>query len=138
MSAPDQALRWIQITPFLGVSDLARAAAFYRDVLGFSVWSPGGGYAYAERERVGIRLLELGAQSPGSPGRGHAYIDIVGLDALFAALEPALAILPPDRWSAPADQPHAQREFWVRDPDGNLLTFGEGIGPNAAQWDYRT
>jgi hypothetical protein len=46
--------------------------------------------------------------------------------------------LPGDRWGPSADQPYAQREFWVRDPDGNLLTFGEGIGPNAAQWDDRT
>ena len=26
---------------------------------------------------------------------------------------------------------------FVRDPDGNLLSFGEGIGANATQWDYR-
>lgn len=137
MSVADRHPRWVQITPFLGVSDLANATSFFRDVLGFGVWSPGGGYAYAERERVGLRLLELDAGSTNPPGSTHAYVDIAGVDALFAALEPALSMLAADRWSAPKDQPYGQREFWVRDPDGNLLTFGEGIGPNAAQWDYR-
>ncbi|WP_066531820.1 VOC family protein [Erythrobacter sp. CCH5-A1] len=137
MSDPAKLPHWVQITPTLGVSDLARAMAFYRDVLGFGVWSPGGGYAYVERERVALRILALEVTGANPPGRMHAYVDIIGLDALFAALEPALATLPDDRWGPPADQPHLQREFWVRDPDGSLLTFGEGIGPNAAQWDYR-
>lgn len=129
---------WIQITPFFGVSQLDRSMAFFKDVLGFGIWSPGGGYAYAERDRVGLRLLELdvGALSP--PGCSHAYVDVADVDSLFDALEPALRGLPAGRWGPLKDQPHGQREFWVRDPDGNLLTFGEGIGPNAGQWNYRT
>lgn len=137
MSEPDATRRWVQITPFLSVSDLERAIAFYRDLLGFSVWSPGGGYAYAERERVAVRLLALGEDSATPLVRTHAYVDIAGVDALFSDLKPALDALPAERWGPPKDHPYAQREFWVRDPDGNLLTFGEGIGPNAAQWDYR-
>jgi catechol 2,3-dioxygenase-like lactoylglutathione lyase family enzyme len=129
--------RWIQITPFLGVSQLDRAVAFYRDVLGFAIWSPGGGYAYAERERVGLRLLALEADAPFPPGSSHAYVDVADADGLFAEWEAALRALPAERWGPPKDHSYGQREFWVRDPDGNLLTFGQGIGANATQWDYR-
>jgi catechol 2,3-dioxygenase-like lactoylglutathione lyase family enzyme len=128
---------WIQITPFFGVADIEPAVAFYRDVLGFKVWQPGGGYAYAERDLIGIRLLELDEGALNPPGCSHAYCDVRDADALFSELENRLAPLPPERWGRPKDQPYGQREFWVRDPDGNLLTFGQGIGVNATQWDYR-
>lgn len=137
MTDPDKAPRWVQITPFFGVSDLVRAIGFYRDELGFSVWSPGGGYAYAERDRVAVRLLALDRGSTNPPGCSHAYVDIIGIDTLFACWEAALRALPEGQWGPPKDHAYGQREFWVRDPDGNLMTFGEGIGPNAAQWDYR-
>jgi catechol 2,3-dioxygenase-like lactoylglutathione lyase family enzyme len=127
----------VQITPFFGVFDLERAIVFYRDVLAFTIWSPGGGYAYAERERVGLRLLMLDAAALNPPGCSHAYIDVHDVDSLFAELQPALATLPTDRWGQLRHQSYDQREFWVRDPDGNLLTFGQGVGPNADQWTYR-
>lgn len=132
----DQPL-WIQITPFFGVSRLDQSVAFFKDVLGFGIWSPGGGYAYAERDRIGLRLLELDDGAPHPPGRSHAYVDVSDVERLFAEWEPQLRGLPSGQWGAPKDQPYGQREFWVRDPDGNLLTFGQGIGANAAQWDYR-
>jgi catechol 2,3-dioxygenase-like lactoylglutathione lyase family enzyme len=129
--------KWVQITPFFGVSCLEQAIAFYRDVLGFKIWSPGGGYAYAEQERVAIRVVELDAGASNPPGCSHAYIDIGDADELFAKFVDRLNALSADRWGPPKDQPYGQREFWVRDPDGNLLTFGEGIGDNASQWACR-
>jgi catechol 2,3-dioxygenase-like lactoylglutathione lyase family enzyme len=128
---------WVQITPFFGVSDLEQAIAFYRDVLGFTVWSPGGGYAYAEQERIAVRLLELDEGSSNPAGCSHAYIDIGDADELFAKFVDRLSELSADRWGPPRDQPYGQREFWVRDPDGNLITLGQGIGGNSSQWDYR-
>lgn len=128
---------FIQVTPFFGVSTLGSAIAFYQDMLGFSIFSPGGGYAYVERERVALRLLELDAGAPIQPGCSHAYIDVVDVDALFAELAPRLGELGGGRYGPPIDQDYGQREFWVRDPDGNLLNFGQGIGANAGQWDYR-
>ena len=128
---------FIQVTPFLGVAAMEPALAFYRDILGFTVHVHGGGYAYIERERIAFRLLELddGAHNP--PGCSHAYVDVADAQALFGALHTALATLPEGRWGPPRDHAYGQREFWVRDPDGNLITFGEGIGLNAGQWDYR-
>jgi catechol 2,3-dioxygenase-like lactoylglutathione lyase family enzyme len=128
---------WIQITPFFGVSRLDQSVAFFKDVLGFSIWSPGGGYAYAEHDRIGLRLLELDGSALNPPGCSHAYVDVSDVERLFAELEPRLRGLPSEQWGAPKDQPYGQREFWVRDPDGNMLTFGQGIGDNAAQWDDR-
>lgn len=129
--------QWIQITPFFGVSRLDQSVAFFKDALGFGIWNLGGGYAYAERDRIGLRLLELGDSAPHPPGLSHAYVDVADVGRLFADWEPQLRGLAPERWGAPKDQAYGQREFWVRDPDGNLLTFGQGIGANAAQWDYR-
>ncbi len=127
----------IQVTPFLGTGRLDRAIGFYRDVLGFALHAHFDGYAYLERDRVGIRLLELDAGAPHPPGASHAYIDVRDVDALFAQLEPRLRALPAGTFAIPRDAPYHQREFWVRDPDGNLIHFGQGIGPSATQWDYR-
>ena len=128
---------FIQVTPFLGVAAMEAALAFFRDTLGFIVYVDEGGYAYVERERIAFRLLELEDGARNSPGCAHAYVDVADADALFAELEPKLRELPSDRWGAPCDQHYGQREFWVRDPDGNHLTFGQGIGANAGQWAYR-
>ncbi|WP_077146480.1 VOC family protein [Sphingopyxis sp. KK2] len=128
---------FIQVTPFLGVAAMEAALGFYRDTLGFTVFVDQGGYAYVERERVAFRLLQLDDGARNAPGCSHAYVDVVDAQALFGTLHPALAQLPADCWGPPRDHDYGQREFWVRDPDGNLITFGEGIGLNANQWDYR-
>jgi catechol 2,3-dioxygenase-like lactoylglutathione lyase family enzyme len=128
---------FIQVTPFFGTGPLDRAIAFYRDILGFSIFAPGGGYAYVERDHVAVRLVQLDSSAKNPPGSGHAYVDARDVDALFAELKPRLEPLAERQYGAPKDQPYGQREFWVRDPDGNLITFGQGIGDNAAQWDYR-
>jgi catechol 2,3-dioxygenase-like lactoylglutathione lyase family enzyme len=128
---------FIQITPFFGTGPIERAIAFYRDVLRCSVFAPGGGYAYVEHDNVGFRLVELDEGAINPPGCGHAYVDVGDVDRLFEELRPSLEKLTAGQWAGPKDQPYGQREFWVRDPDGNLITFGQGIGENAAQWDYR-
>ncbi len=128
---------FIQVTPFFGTGPLDRVINFYRDVLGCSVFSPGGGYAYVERDLIAFRLVELDSGSLNPPGCSHAYVDVRDVDILFAELRPRLETLPAERWGSPKNHPYGQREFWVRDPDGNLITFGQGIGDNATQWDYR-
>jgi catechol 2,3-dioxygenase-like lactoylglutathione lyase family enzyme len=128
---------FVQVTPFLGAKNLEEAIAFYRDLLGFGLFVSGGGYAYLEREHVGLRLLELD-ESQAMLGRVvHIHIDVRDADTLFAQMSEAIETLQSDRFGAPKDQPYGQREFWVRDPNGHLITFGQGIGQNAKQWDYR-
>jgi catechol 2,3-dioxygenase-like lactoylglutathione lyase family enzyme len=128
---------WVQVTPSFAVERIDPAVSFYADVLGFEAWRPGGGYAYVERNRVAIRLLERNLYGSDRPGPSHAYVDVLDVDRLFGEIAPRLQALPAERWTPPADQPHGQREFSVRDPDGNLVIFGQGIGANAGQWDYR-
>lgn len=125
----------IQITPFFGTGPLGRAVSFYRDIIGCDVFVHEGGYAYVERESVAVRLLELDAGAINPPGCGHAYVDVHDVDALFAEMQPKLENLPADQWGRPKDQPYGQREFWVRDPDGNLLNFGQEIPMDADQTD---
>lgn len=127
----------IQVTPFLGVRDLKVSLDFYTGLLGFGAYAVGGGYAYLERERAGIRLLELSATGARDVHVLTCYFDVHDVDAEFARLAEGLATLPADRWKGPVDQPYNQRELIVRDPDGHLITFGQGIGPNAGQWGYR-
>lgn len=128
---------FVQVTPFLGAKNLDVTIAFYRDLLGFGLFVSGGGYAYLERERVGLRLLDI-EEGQAIPERVvHIYIDVRDADTLFAQMSEAIETLPPERFGAPKDQPYGQREFWVRDPNGHLITFGQGIGQNATQWDYR-
>lgn len=127
----------VQVTPFLGVSAMASAIDFYRDGLGFTLFVNQAGYAYLEREQVGLRLLAIDGGSRNPPGCSHVYIDVRDAGAEFARLRHLLDSLPAERYGDLKDQPYGQREFWVRDPDGNLITFGEGIGPNAQQWSYR-
>lgn len=63
------------------------------------------------------------------PRRQQAcYIDVVGLDELYATLKPALDELPPGRVRAPFDQDYGMREFHVIDEDALLIFFGEPIG----------
>ncbi len=128
---------FVQVTPFLGAKNLEEAIAFYRDLLGFGLFVSGSGYAYLERENVGLRLLELD-ESEALQGRAvHIYIDVRDADMLFAQMSEMLQTLQSDRFGTPKDQPYGQREFWVRDPNGHLITFGQGILQNAKQWDYR-
>ena len=127
----------IQVTPFLGVRDLQASLDFYTGILGFAAYAVGGGYAYLEREQAGVRLLELEAAGAKAVHVLTCYFDVRDVDAEYARLADKLAALPADRWKGPVDRPYGQRELMVRDPDGHIVTFGQGIGANAGQWDYR-
>jgi catechol 2,3-dioxygenase-like lactoylglutathione lyase family enzyme len=115
-----------QITPFLHVPDLRDALAFFCDVLGFELKFREANYAYIELSGCGLRLLEEPTRKllPDGKARVTVYIDVADVDALHATLAPALATLPPDRVEPLTDQPWHQREFQVRLPDGDWLTFG--------------
>jgi catechol 2,3-dioxygenase-like lactoylglutathione lyase family enzyme len=114
-----------QITPFLHVPDLEQALAFFGS-LAFQLKHRQGNYAYLEFDGCGLRLLEEPARKLTADGKARAtvYIDVADLDALHARLGPALAALPPDRVEPLMDKPYGQREFQLRMPDGDWLTFG--------------
>jgi catechol 2,3-dioxygenase-like lactoylglutathione lyase family enzyme len=120
---------FLQITPFIHVPDLDAAISFFEDLLGFRTLERGGGYAYVEREGVGIRLRQNHGEDGAPPGNRHFayYIDVRDVDALHAELKPKLDALPAGDVHGPADKPYGQRELLVLAPDGNLLAFGQAI-----------
>jgi catechol 2,3-dioxygenase-like lactoylglutathione lyase family enzyme len=127
MSKPSN---FVHITPFMHVTDLNKAVAFFTDVLGFEVLSRfGKDYAYLEREGCGMRILESHGADGAPPGnrRFCYYIDVRDVDALFAELKPKLETLPQGHWMGPRDQPYGQRELMILAPDGNILAFGQAM-----------
>jgi catechol 2,3-dioxygenase-like lactoylglutathione lyase family enzyme len=118
---------FIQVTPFLHVSDVNRAVAFFSDILGFSVPFRMDGYAYVHRETVGVRILEAETEPAPLERRFTYYIDVRDVDALYAELKPKLDTLPAGDVHGPVDQSYFQREFMVVAPDGGLLVFGQAI-----------
>jgi len=118
-----------QITPFVLVSDMDRALEFFCGTLGFQLGYREEGYAFIERDNAALRLLNA---SPSvdmhDPKRQQScYIDVRGLDDLYAAMKPELDKLPTGRVRAPFDQDYGQREFHVTDEDALLIFFGEAI-----------
>ena len=121
----------IQVTPFMLVSELEAALDFMTDVLGFVIDVRMRDYAYVSRDGAGLRILEAGPGNPFQPGtrRFAYYFDCRDVDALYAELKPKLDGLPPVDVHGPADKPYNQRELLVLAPDGNLIAFGQAIGP---------
>jgi catechol 2,3-dioxygenase-like lactoylglutathione lyase family enzyme len=119
----------LQVTPFIHVPDIEAAISFFEDLLGFSTLLKGGGYAYVEREGVGIRLLQNQGNDGAPPGnrRFAYYVDVRDVDALHAELKPKLDRLPSGDVHGPADKPYGQRELLILAPDGNLIAFGQAI-----------
>lgn len=120
-------MRLKQITPFVPCSSLAKQVAFYRDALGFTVGFEADNYAFLRRDNVAIRLVEVFKDVDlNAPEReGSFYIDVEDIDAIYAAMKPALDKLPKRRVRAPFNQDYGQREFHVADEDCTLVFFGE-------------
>ncbi len=119
--------RCTQITPFVPCTDLAVQIGFYRDVLGFELGFQADEYAFLRRDAVAVRLVQVwDSVDLSHPERENSfYVDVDGIDTLYAALKPALDRLPEGRVRAPFDQPYGQREFHVADEDCTLVFFGE-------------
>ncbi|WP_297508743.1 VOC family protein [uncultured Caulobacter sp.] len=119
----------LQITPFMHVAEMEPALAFLTEILGFTVFVNGGGYAYLEREGAGLRVLAN--SDPAERGRPHGgfayYIDVRSLDTVLEQLGSKLEQLPAGAVHGPVDQPYGQRELMIRAPDGNLIVFGQAI-----------
>lgn len=122
---------FLQVTPFLHVTDVEEAVRFFTGILGFEVQFRVEDYAYVHRETVGFRLMERSVEDVGpqpAEHKGYAcYIDIRSMEDLLQELRPRLASLPPGDVYGPVDQRWGQREFLIRMPDRQLLVFGQAI-----------
>ena len=122
-------MRLTQLTPFVPCTKLEDQIAFYRDTLGFTLGFQADNYAFLKRDAAAVRLVQVDSNVDlSAPERQSSfYIDVQGIDALYASLEPALAKLPKGRVRAPFNQDYNQREFHVIDEDCTLVFFGEAI-----------
>ena len=119
--------RLTQVTPFVPCTSLERQIGFYRDILGFSVGFQAENYAFIRRDEVALRLVEVwDTVDLSHPERETSfYVDVAGLDDLFASMKPKLDTLSEGRVRPPFDQDYGQREFHVKDEDCTLIFFGE-------------
>ncbi len=103
------------------VSDVDRAAAWYRDVLGIRYLFGFPGMAFLDAG--GVRLYLARPEEPGFDGRATLYFRVAEIDAAVAALEA--------RGVAFSDRPHlifddGSTQTWMcfsSDPDGNNVAL---------------
>ena len=111
----------------LAVPDLERSAAFYRDVLGFSVHDMGDpGWRMFERDGCRIMAGACPDALPPAELGDHAwfaYLDVDNADAWHArAVACGAEITKPL-----ADGPWGMREFGLRTVDGHRIMIGHAL-----------
>jgi uncharacterized glyoxalase superfamily protein PhnB len=118
-----------KIYPVLKYNDAQVAFDFLEGALGCERLQvhegENGGVAHAEL-KFGDEVLMFGTASEGDPqfnqgvGRTSVYVVVDDPDALFERVKNAGAqvVMPP------TDQDYGSRDFVVRDPEGNLWSFG--------------
>lgn len=117
--------------PFLAVSNMTEATAFYCDVLGFEfVWGDEVTAAVV-RNGLMIRLMdnpELASQVKGhAPWDGHLlWIEVPDVDALYEEHRRRGAKIIMELET----QPWSFREYTVEDPNGYQLRFGQWVDPD--------
>lgn len=127
--------RLLMVSPRFLVTDIQRAAAFYRDVLGFTIdrmWGDPPSFCIPHRDGLQLMLgpeVEPARVRPnGADGESwDAYIHVDDADALYAefAARGATIVHPPvDRGY------YGCREFAVQDPDGHIIAFAHNIPPD--------
>lgn len=114
---------FLSCRPNLEVDDLAPAAAFSRELLGFEVEvdEPEMGLVLLRRDAVGLALVRSAA--PGVNATTAAYIGVAGVDELheqYAARGAPIVV-------GLVDHPWGVRDFVVEMPGGHRLALGERI-----------
>ena len=114
---------FLSCRPNLEVGELAPAAAFLRDVLGFEVEvdEPEMGLMLLRRDAVGLALVR--SASPGINATTAAYIGVTGVDDLHARCTARGARVV----AGLTDHPWGLRDFVVEMPGGHRLALGERI-----------
>lgn len=112
-----------QLHPGLVVSDVPAAADFYTSKLGFTLgftWGDPPTFAGVNLGGVSIHLMQ-GTPNPG--GGSSVYFMVGDADELYAfhRANGVEIVEPPD------DRDYAMRDYSVRDPYGNQLSFGHPL-----------
>jgi catechol 2,3-dioxygenase-like lactoylglutathione lyase family enzyme len=126
----EPSIKFQRSTPVLKAADYARSKAFYTEKLGYTVVEEGG-----EPPQFGIfdrdtSVLFVNAWQGGPtpvPGSWDAYIHVAGVEAVHAELAATgVEIIRQLEVTV-----YGMREFEIRDPDGNVLCFGEDAEKSA-------
>ncbi len=116
--------RFQDCIPIVTVRDRERSQQFYVGVLGFTLdFETGAPGLVSGLYKDAVQLMLIGAESPNArqgPGTANVSFFTDEVDDLFAACRDAGA----EVLVEPADREYGQRDFAVRDPDGNVLVFG--------------
>lgn len=118
-------IEFLSCRPNLEVDELAPAAAFLQEVLGFEVEvdEPAMGLVLLRRDAVGLALVRSAA--PGVNSTTAVYIGVTGVDELHERCAAGGARIV----TGLADHPWGLRDFVVEMPGGHRLALGERTGP---------
>jgi predicted enzyme related to lactoylglutathione lyase len=131
----DQKAPHWHVAPNLIVRDVAAAADYYRDQLGFSyerLWGDPPRFTIVWRNYAHIMLRQMDGEGAVRPNRipdpeGNAwdiYLWIEDADALYAEYEAkGVKII-----RMPCDQFYGCRDFEIEDLNGYRLCFGQNLG----------
>jgi predicted enzyme related to lactoylglutathione lyase len=109
------------------VQDIARATAFYRDVLGLKLLMEGPNMAFFDC--AGVRLyLARGDGDAHNAGSGSIYFRASDLNAQCASLKANSASIHQEPHLIARMPDHDLWLMWIRDTEGNLLGIMEERG----------
>jgi catechol 2,3-dioxygenase-like lactoylglutathione lyase family enzyme len=127
--------RFTSVTPNLLVRDVARSAAFYRDVLGFTMGETVPDkepfvFVWMKRDDVSVFLNDIKAAEHDYPaaaslppgGTAAMFFIVSDVDGYHAQVAPRANVILPIK-----TQFYGMREFAVTDPDGHIITFAERV-----------
>ena len=116
--------QYLDCIPIITVRDLATAKQFYLDVLGFQLDFDGPDVVGLLRDRVQFYLIVATSQNRRQdPGTGNLVVLVEEVDSVFETCIAAGA----DIIVEPDDRLYGQRDFALRDPDGNVLVFAAEV-----------
>jgi len=118
-----------RLTPMLNVADVAATIAWYVSI-GFeaiNTYEENGETNWAWLSRDGVNIMINQRALPPEAATGvNLYIDVDDVDALWADLKDRVTVS-----EAITDQFYGMRDFWIEDPNGTILGFGQKIGPKS-------
>ena len=111
----------------IAVQDLMTSAAYYRDVLGFTIHEVGDpGWRFFVKDACCIMAGDCPDAPPARDLGDHsyfAYVDVDDIDAYFETVAAAGAEFIKELRS----EPWGMREFGIRTVDGHRIMFGQEI-----------
>ena len=113
--------KFLECNPIITVSELTRARDFYVNVIGFSIDFESDDVIGLVKDEVLILLISGSSENARQPvGSSNVSFLTDEVDSLYDGCVAANANILVKPWN----RPYGQRDFAVKDPDGNVLSFG--------------